>query len=200
MRITAAADDILILRILSAANLLGAFRGKVEWAVLADYNWIFWCRCFLYICIREFYTDSSLLLLKTTCPVLANSVDPDQLASEEAKWSGSALFVIKYVNFYPKKIQIKWSDWLEIRSGRGIIIYSARQGLILCSLWWTPQMSHNVRKCSFGHEDAGKIQISFVFIGHSFLTLWLKSLQVLDSSSAHCELFIWAQLFKAMLA
>ena len=30
--------------------------------------------------------------------VLANSVDPDQLASSEANWSGSALFVIKYVN------------------------------------------------------------------------------------------------------
>ena len=28
----------------------------------------------------------------------ANSVDPDQLASEEANWSGSALFVIQYVN------------------------------------------------------------------------------------------------------
>ena len=36
----------------------------------------------------------TLLLL-----ILANSVDPDQLASEEANWSGSALFVIKYVNF-----------------------------------------------------------------------------------------------------
>ena len=33
-------------------------------------------------------------------PVLANSVDPDQLASSEANWSGSALFAIKYVNFY----------------------------------------------------------------------------------------------------
>ena len=42
----------------------------------------------------------TLLLLNTTCPVLANSVDPDQLASEEANWSGSVLFVIKYVNFY----------------------------------------------------------------------------------------------------
>ena len=41
----------------------------------------------------------TLLLLNTTCPILANSVDPDQLASEEANWSGSALFVIKYVNF-----------------------------------------------------------------------------------------------------
>ena len=37
-----------------------------------------------------------------TCPVLANSVDPDQLASEETNWSGSALFVIKYVNFCQK--------------------------------------------------------------------------------------------------
>ena len=44
----------------------------------------------------------TLLLLSTTCPVLANSIDPDQLASEEANWSGSALFVIKYVNFYQK--------------------------------------------------------------------------------------------------
>ena len=30
----------------------------------------------------------------------ANSVDPDQLASEEANWSGSALFAIQYVNLY----------------------------------------------------------------------------------------------------
>ena len=41
----------------------------------------------------------TLLLLNTTCLILANSVDPDQLASEEANWSGSALFVIKCVNF-----------------------------------------------------------------------------------------------------
>ena len=44
----------------------------------------------------------TLLLLSMTCPVLANSVDPDQLASEEANWSGSAQFVIKCVNFYQK--------------------------------------------------------------------------------------------------
>ena len=31
---------------------------------------------------------------------MANSVDPDQLDSEEANWSGSALFAIKYVNLY----------------------------------------------------------------------------------------------------
>ena len=33
-------------------------------------------------------------------PVFANSGDPDQLASEEASWSGSALFAIKYVILY----------------------------------------------------------------------------------------------------
>ena len=48
------------------------------------------------------YLLLTLLLLSTTCPVLANSVDPDQLASEEANWSGSALFFIKYVNFDQK--------------------------------------------------------------------------------------------------
>ena len=37
----------------------------------------------------------------------ANNVDPDQLASEEeANWSGSALFAIKYVNLY----QQTWSS------------------------------------------------------------------------------------------
>ena len=33
------------------------------------------------------------------CPAFANSVDPDQLASE-ANWSGFALFVIQYVNLH----------------------------------------------------------------------------------------------------
>ena len=33
-------------------------------------------------------------------PVFANSVDPDQLASSEANWSGSALFAFKLVNVY----------------------------------------------------------------------------------------------------
>ena len=41
-------------------------------------------------------------LANTTCPVLANRVDPDQLASEKANWSGSVLFIFKYVNFYKK--------------------------------------------------------------------------------------------------
>ena len=70
----------------------------------------------------------NLLLLNTTYPVLANSIDPDHFASEEANWSGSALFNINYVNFYQKTGSSN-NDWLEIRSGRGILIYSAWQGL-----------------------------------------------------------------------
>ena len=38
------------------------------------------------------------------CPAFANSVDPDQLASSEANWSGSTLFAIQYLNLY----QIIW--------------------------------------------------------------------------------------------
>ena len=44
----------------------------------------------------------TLLLLNRSCHILANSVDPGQLASKETNWSGSALFVIWYVNFYQK--------------------------------------------------------------------------------------------------
>ena len=39
---------------------------------------------------------TALVSINPSCPVLVNSVDPDQLASE------SALFVIEYVNFYQK--------------------------------------------------------------------------------------------------
>ena len=54
-------------------------------------------------------------MLNMTCPVLANSVDPDQLASSEANWSGSALFVIKYVNFYHKPGSSNLIGWeLEV--------------------------------------------------------------------------------------
>ena len=50
-----------------------------------------------------------------TCPALSNSVDPDQLVSEEANWSGSALFVVKYVNFYHKPGSSNLIGWnLEV--------------------------------------------------------------------------------------
>ena len=61
---------------------------------------------------RKFLT---LLLLNTTCPVSANSVDPDQVASENANWSGSALFIIQYVNFYQKPGSSNLTGWkLEV--------------------------------------------------------------------------------------
>ena len=57
----------------------------------------------------------TLLLLNMTCTVLANSVDTDQLASSEANWVGSALFVIKYVNFYQKPKSSNLIGWkLEV--------------------------------------------------------------------------------------
>ena len=60
------------------------------------------CQILISSICRQILTVLTLLLLNTTCPVLANSVDPDQLVSEKANGSGSALFVIKYVNFYQK--------------------------------------------------------------------------------------------------
>ena len=57
----------------------------------------------------------TFLFLNTICPVLANGVDLDQLASEEANWSGSALFAIKYVNFYQKPGSSNLIGWkLEV--------------------------------------------------------------------------------------
>ena len=40
-----------------------------------------------------------------------NSVDPDQLASEEANWSGSALFVIEYENLYQQSGSSNLIGW-----------------------------------------------------------------------------------------
>ena len=57
----------------------------------------------------------TLLLPNMTFPVLANSVDPNQLASEEANWSVSARFVIKYVKFYQNPGSSNLIDWkLEV--------------------------------------------------------------------------------------
>ena len=40
----------------------------------------------------------TLVLLNPDIPAFANSVDPDQLTSEEANWSGPTPFAIQYVN------------------------------------------------------------------------------------------------------
>ena len=72
---------------------------------------------FFFLCVWNCcFMSLILLLLNTTCPVLANRVDPDQLASEEeANWSGSALFVIKYVNFDQKPGSSNLIGWkLEV--------------------------------------------------------------------------------------
>ena len=48
-------------------------------------------------------------------PCLSKSIDPDQLASEEANRTGSALFVIKYENFYQKPGSSNLIGWkLEV--------------------------------------------------------------------------------------
>ena len=53
-----------------------------------------------------------------------NNVDPDQLASEEANWSGSALFAIKYVNLDKKSGSSNLIGWkLEI----GVASYFIQQ-------------------------------------------------------------------------
>ena len=45
---------------------------------------------------------------------MANSVDPNE-ASEEANWSGSALFVVNYVNFYQNPRSSNLIGWkLEV--------------------------------------------------------------------------------------
>ena len=82
---------------------------------------------YMFVKVIQIKICLTLLLLNTPCTVLANSVDPDQLASEEANWSGSALFVIKHVNFIKNPDQVIWLA--GIRSGRGILIYSAWEGL-----------------------------------------------------------------------
>ena len=62
---------------------------------------------------QQLYRSSNSSVLCS--PVLTNSVEPDHLASEEANWSLSALFVIKYVNFYQKPGSSNLTGWkLEV--------------------------------------------------------------------------------------
>ena len=57
----------------------------------------------------------TLVLLNPIYSAFANSVDPDQLASEEANWSGSALFVIQYVHLYQQPESSSLIGWkLEV--------------------------------------------------------------------------------------
>ena len=66
----------------------------------------------------SFWKEQNLTpdLLNPICPAFANSVDPDQLASEEANWSESTLFVIMWI-FINKLDQVIWlvENWKWIR-------------------------------------------------------------------------------------
>ena len=66
----------------------------------------FWINALKYVCLREYWIKA--VDKNKICPVLANSVHPDQLASKEANWSGSALFSIKNVNFDNNLDQVIW--------------------------------------------------------------------------------------------
>ena len=61
--------------------------------------------------LDPFTVNPSLAEHEMPCLKIANSVDPDQLASEEANWLGSTLFVIKYVNFYQKPRSSNLIGW-----------------------------------------------------------------------------------------
>ena len=97
------------------------------------------------------YKNLTLVMLTQIYPAFTNSVDPDQLASEEANWSGYALFAIKYENLYPKpglSNLIGWKKWV------GILIYSVWQGLtakLFCLCWGFTSQS-----TQWGHVECGK--------------------------------------------
>ena len=90
-----------------------------------------------------------------TCPVLANSVDPDQLASGEANWSGSALFAIQYVNLYQQSIQIcskaQMLKFNTVQIGQAILKHvlghmqtmKAQISLNICAVWSGPSLSES---------------------------------------------------------
>ena len=61
---------------------------------------LLWSTSFLSFRMTDDLVYKPLFYWTRMCPALANSVNPDQLASEEVNWSRSALFVILYVNLY----------------------------------------------------------------------------------------------------
>ena len=57
----------------------------------------------------------TLVLLSPDISCLCNIVDPNQLASEEANWSGSTLFATQYVNLYQQSGSRNLIGWqLEV--------------------------------------------------------------------------------------
>ena len=71
---------------------------------------------FFFLTKKQWYLI--LVLLNPDISCLANITDQDQLASEEANCSGSALFVIKNVNLYQRngsskkwKLEVGAASW-----------------------------------------------------------------------------------------
>ena len=56
--------------------------------------------------------------------VFNNTGDPDQMASEEAIWSGSTLFFIQFMNLYEQTSLSYQIGWLS-EMGMADLIYSA---------------------------------------------------------------------------
>ena len=79
--------------------------------------------CWAFTFLGPFRVAYPLACWTWICPAFANKVDPDQLASEEANWSRSALFAIQYEQTGSRNL-IGWH--LEV----GVAIYSAGQWLI----------------------------------------------------------------------
>ena len=67
---------------------------------------------------------------------IVNSVDPNQLASKKPTDLHLLCLPFSLTEFI-STILIKWSDWLTIWKGYGILIYSAGQGLITM-VWRRP--------------------------------------------------------------
>ena len=80
----------------------------------------------------------TLVLLNRDMPCLCKQYRSRARSAEEANWSGSTLFVIKYVNLYQQSGSSNLIGWQKIRSGRGINS--------LCMAWVKLQlkMSHIV--------------------------------------------------------
>ena len=75
---------------------LSQYFGEIWYSSLTT-PWRCWSDCFFLVC--SVFLGISIWIVTQIGPVFANSVDPDQLASSEANWSASTLFVFKYVNF-----------------------------------------------------------------------------------------------------
>ena len=101
------------------SNYLGIHKIACLFCIQNIYMWLVKSNLNIISCMLQiscFTTGGKkLTLVLLTYPAFANSVDPDQLASEEANWSGSALFAIKFVNFYQQTGSSNLIGWkLEV--------------------------------------------------------------------------------------